>query len=442
VSNHLSRRGFLGLGAGTAAAALAGCSGFTPSSSSGGAGSTATAGKSLVFRWWGGDARNQAYTAALKIFTQKTGIAVTTQYSGYDGYFDKLNTEFAGGNPPDVFQMDTALVSTYATKNVLIDLSQYVPGTIQTSTLYAPLRTAGTVNGKNYGVASGSGYAPVLYDETVLNQLKIDLPKDTWTWDDFAAVTNEITKAWGSGKYGALDASNDDSGAFQPWLRQRGKDLYDSSGALAFDADDLTEWFTFWAGLRKTGAVCPTTLLANAGDASGTHPLIAGQIAMTTGWGLAQMQPLTQHTLKLVVVPRSSDGKTGQALNGGVLLSIPQKSTNPVGAAKLIDFFLTDTDGIKAMALTRGLPPSDKALNTLLPTLNASQKEDVTYGQYVAGQVTKDALPDAPVSPPGYGDVKTALDSAAKQVGFGKLTISAAVSQFFSDAKTALDNAK
>jgi multiple sugar transport system substrate-binding protein len=441
VSNNLSRRGFLGLGAGTAAAALAGCSGFTPKSTST-AGSTATAGKTLVFRWWGGDARNQAYQAALKIFTQKTGIAVTTQYSGYNGYFDKLNTEFAGGNPPDIFQMDTALVSTYASKNVLIDLSQYVPGTIQTSTLYAQLRTAGTVGGKNYGVASGSGYAPVLYDKTVLDTLKIDAPADSWTWDDFAVITNEISKAWGSGKYGALDASNDDSGAYQPWLRQRGKDLYTSAGVLGFDSADLTEWFTFWAGLRKTGAISPATLLANSGEASGTHPLIAGQVAMTTGWGLAQMQPLTQHTLKIVVVPRSSEGKTGQALNGGVLLSVPQKSTNPVGAAKLINFFLNDDDAIKAMGTTRGLPPSDKAKNLLLPTLTASQQEDVNYGQYVAAQAAKDGLAAAPVSPPGYGDVKTALDSAAKQVAFGKQSISAAVSQFFSDAKTALNNAK
>src|SRR6266536_5766825 len=114
---NLSRRGFLGIaGAGVASAALAGC-GFAPSSSDSGAG-----GNSLTFRWWGGNARNDAYQKAVKIFTQKTGITVTTQYSGYDGYFDKLNTEFAGGNPPDLFQMDTALVSTYAGRGVLTDL--------------------------------------------------------------------------------------------------------------------------------------------------------------------------------------------------------------------------------------------------------------------------------------------------------------------------------
>ena len=437
MPQNLTRRGFLGAaGAGIATAALSGC-GFAPADSGGGAANNA-----LTFRWWGGNARNDAYQKAVKIFTEKSGIAVTTQYSGYDGYFDKLNTEFAGGNPPDIFQMDTALVSTYAGRGVLTDLASYVPGTIGLDTLYAPLRGAGAVKGKTYGVPSGSGYAPVLYDQTVLEQLKIPVPSDEWTWQDFATITGEVAKAWGPGKYGAVDASKDDSGALQPWLRQRGKDLYTTDQVLGFGPDDLTEWFTFWEGLRKTGAICPPTLLASTDAATGNHPLIAGQVAMVTGWGIAQMQPLTQHKLKVVVIPRGADGKTGEALNGGVLLCIPVKSQNPAGAAKLIDFFVNDVDAIKTMGLQRGLPPSDKAKNTLSPTITAAENADVTYGEYVAAQVVKDALPAAPTAPPGYGDVKSALDSAAKQIAFGKVTIAAGVTQFFSDAKTALANAK
>jgi multiple sugar transport system substrate-binding protein len=94
------------------------------------------------------------------------------------------------------------------------------------------------------------------------------------------------------------------------------------------------------------------------------------------------------------------------------------------------------------MKLQRGLPPSDKAKNLLAPTATAPEKADMEFGEYVAAQVAKDALPTAPTAPPGYGDVKTALDSAAKQIAFGKTTIAAGVTQFFSDAKAALANAK
>jgi len=425
----------MGLGAGAAAAvALAGCSDFSSSSSG-------SSSDSLVFRWWGGTARNQAYESALKIFTQKTGIKVTAQYSGYDGYFEKLDTEFAGGNPPDVFQMDTALTSTYAAKGVLSSLATYIPGTIEINTLFTQLRTAGVVKSVDYGIASGSGYAPVLYNETVLGKLKISYPENSWTWDDFTTITNEVAKSWGSGKYGAMDASGDDSGAMQPWLRQRGKDLYTEAEQLGFDSDDLGEWWNYWAGLRKTGACCPADLVANYGNADSTNPFVSGSVAMTNGWGLSQIAPLMTDSLGEVVAPRGTNGKTGQALNGGVLLVIPTKSTNPSGAAKLIDFFLTDTDAIKIMGTQRGLPPSTLAEKILLPTVSASAKTDITYGDYVNQQVALDKLTTAPSSPPGYGDVKTALGNVSSEVAFGKLSVSAGVSSFFSQAKTALAQA-
>jgi multiple sugar transport system substrate-binding protein len=418
--SELSRRGFLGLGAGAAALAMAGCSDFTSSSSSSSSSDT------LVFRWWGGTARNEAYQSALKVFTQKTGIKVTAQYSGYNGYFDKLNTEFAGGTPPDVFQMDTALTSTYAAKGVLSDLSKYIPGTIALNTLFTQLRTAGTVKGVNYGIASGSGYAPVLYNETVLGKLKIAYPENSWTWDDFTAITNEVAKAWGSGKYGAMDASGDDSGAMQPWLRQRGKDLYTEAGELGFDSNDLGDWWNYWAGLRKTGACCPADLVANYGNADSTNPFVSGSVALTNGWGLSQIAPLMTASLGEIIVPRGTNGKSGQALNGG---------------AKLIDFFLTDKDAVKIMSTQRGLPPSTLAENELLPTLSSSAKTDVTYGDYVNQQVATDALANPPSAPPGYGDVKTALGNVSSAVAFGKQSVSGGVSSFFGQAKTILAQA-
>lgn len=433
--SELSRRGFIGLGAGAAALAMAGCSDFSSSSTSG------SSSDSLVFRWWGGTARNTAYESALKVFTQKTGIKVTAQYSGYDGYFDKLDTEFAGGNPPDVFQMDTALTSTYAAKGVLTSLSSYIPGTIALDTLFSQLQSAGVVKGVNYGIASGSGYAPVLYNETVLNKLKIAYPENSWTWDDFATITNEVAKGWGSGKYGAMDASGDDSGAMQPWLRQRGKDLYTADEQLGFDSDDLGEWWNYWAGLRKTGACCPADLVANYGNADSTNPFVSGSVAMTNGWGLSQIAPLMTDSLGEVIAPRGTNGKTGQALNGGVLLVIPTKSTNPSGAAKLIDFFLTDSDAIKIMGTQRGLPPSTLAEKILLPSVTPSEKTDITYGDYVNQQVALDKLSTTPASPPGYGDVKTALGNVSSEVAFGKLSVSAGVSSFFSQAKTAMAQA-
>jgi hypothetical protein len=59
-----------------------------------------------------------------------------------------------------------------------------------------------------------------------------------------------------------------------------------------------------------------------------------------------------------------------------------------------------------------------KAKNLLLPSLDAAQKRDVTYGEYVATEAGKDGLTDAPVSPPGYGDgILVTLPAIALVVG-------------------------
>ena len=391
--SDLSRRGLFGLGAGAAALAMAGCSDFTSSSSGSG---SSSAGGSLVFRWWGGTSRNEAYQSALKVFTQKTGIKVTAQYSGYNGYFDKLNTEFAGGTPPDVFQMDTALTSTYAAKGVLSDLSKYIPGTIPLDTLFTQLRTAGTVKGVNYGIASGSGYAPVLYNETVLGKLKIAAPGELLDLGRLHQHHQRGSEGRGLGQVrrdGRLGRRLGRDAAVAAPARQGPLHL---GGRARLRRGRPRRVLELLGGPAQDRRVLPADLVANYGNADSTNPFVAGSAALTNGWGLAQIAPLMTATLGEIIVPRGTNGKTGQALNGGVLLVIPTKSANPAGAAKLIDFFLTDTDAIKIMGTQRGLPPSTLAEKELLPTLSSSAKTDVTYGDYVNAQVAADKLADPP----------------------------------------------
>src|SRR6185312_15771052 len=85
--SDLSRRGFLRVGVAAAGAlALAGCAG-------GGGGSGGAA--SMQFAWWGSTARHNA-------------------------------TQPAGGNAPDVIQMDYSYIGEYARRGSLLDLGPYL----------------------------------------------------------------------------------------------------------------------------------------------------------------------------------------------------------------------------------------------------------------------------------------------------------------------------
>jgi multiple sugar transport system substrate-binding protein len=426
----LSRRAFLGV-AGTAAAAgalsLAGCS-------SGGSGDAA---KTVRMTWWGGDARNSAYLKSIDLFKKaNAGVTITPQYGGYDGYFDKFNTEVAGGKPADLVQMDTALFNGYVEKGVLLPLDQYLsPSSLP---LYKPLIAAGSVDGKFYGVSSGTGAALATYDLTVLRQIKIDPPADTWTWDDMAAKAKEIAKAMGSGKYGINDSGGDDEN-FVVFLRQRKKDLYTADGKLGFISADLEEWWTYWDEMRKSGACVPAKISTEARADDSALPILAGLAPLTLGTGLeVKLPPLTKNELHFAPAPTGPGGTEGNYLSAGVLLVVTKTSKAPAVAAKLAGWFATDPGTIKTMGITRGIPPSDLAVKELTPTLDAAQKRAVDCTALVAQRIEKAGLGNRVAAPAAGGQIKELMVRMNDEVGYGRLKVADAAKQFFEEGEKAL----
>lgn len=61
----------------------------------------------VEFFWWGGEARAKLTEQALDLYTsKKPHITITRTWQAFTGYYDKLATISAGGNAPDIFQID------------------------------------------------------------------------------------------------------------------------------------------------------------------------------------------------------------------------------------------------------------------------------------------------------------------------------------------------
>ena len=60
----------------------------------------------LRMLWWGGDNRHTPTLAALDNYTATTGIKVEGEYAGWDGYYQRIVTQLAGGTAPDLIQID------------------------------------------------------------------------------------------------------------------------------------------------------------------------------------------------------------------------------------------------------------------------------------------------------------------------------------------------
>lgn len=396
---------------------------------------------SLRMMWWGGEARTKAYQAALGAFGRAHGdIAVTTESSGYDGYFDKLNADIAGGTAPDLLQMDTALVSEYAGRDVLRPLDEYLGQSLDLSAYPEALLAAGKVNGKLYGVPSGTGGVLVTYDATVLKAVKAAPPTASWNWTDLLGYATKLTRTLGGKVYGVSDGGGDDAGAFQIFLRQRRKDLFTADGALGYAEQDLEEWLAYWDEMRRRRAAAPGDITSAAHNDSAKNPLINGRVAMTFGSGLEiSLPPLTDHELDFVPVPAGPSGSAeGQWLSGGVLLSSFARSERAKEAVEVISFLTNDEEAIKIMGLTRGIPPTDRARQIAAAQLAPAQQRALAATNVIATLVTA-AEAKAPPSPPkGAGQVKELLFQNNLAVAFKRKTVSAAVKSFFAGATSAL----
>jgi len=355
-------------------------------------------------------------------------------------YWDKLATQMAGGNAPDVINIDIARIGQYGAAGALQSLQKYIPDTIDTKPFDKNLLSQGQLKGEQFGIPVAMGAYSMGYDVTVLDQLGLEHPKETWTWTEFAALANEIRQKSGKKIYGAEDPSGD-TASLQIFLRGKGEDLY-KDGAPAFTADSLTEWFEYWAALRATGGTIPADIAAQAkyGDWP-TGPLVKKQAALAhihTPNLKGGFQDLTKNTIDITLPPRNTkDGKCGTFPAPSSYLSLNAKSQRADDAAKFINWFTNGEEAAKTLRLISGPPASASGREVLVKgsDLSASEKQMLAYTDLAL----KNAFAPPQAGPAASTAVGDLLLKTSQDIAFKKISIQQGVPKFIADATKTLD---
>jgi multiple sugar transport system substrate-binding protein len=239
----------------------------------------------LRVAWWGGDARQVATNAALDLIskTKLPGATFVGESQGRAQYVEKLATQMAGGNAPDLIQTASSDIAEF--KSVLLDLTPYIQsGALDISGIDAAMLEAqGVVDGKTLGIPFSICAQSVLANRTAFEKYGIDLPVNGWT----SAKYGEIAQAISDASNGAIKGSADDSSfdsPYQSWFQTRsGKTIWNSDGSRNDTPEDVEAWFEYWAGLRASGAVVPADVQAThvAGDNT-TSLVVTGRAALET----------------------------------------------------------------------------------------------------------------------------------------------------------------
>ena len=436
----INRRQFLiGAGGLAAAATTMGLAGCAPGSQ-GGSGSQGGGGgeggpTELALAWWGNPTRNKNTDAMIAEYMKANpNVKISAQPGEFSSYWDKLATQTAGGQAPDIIQMDMNYISEYGTRGALLDLkdvdtSKFVEGTVD----------SGKINDKLVGVNAGINSALFFANPKVFEKAKMDLPDDTtWTWDQAIEVGTEVASKGGV-PIGIAELFSHDA-AFGTFVRQHGKELFTPDG-LGFDVAEAQAWFELMLKAQKAKAIgTPEQITEEVAKPLDQKALVLGNAAMfwsnsnqleaisNAAGGDYLMEPLRGPSL----TGKATDRKTWY--KASMLWSASAKTQNPEAAVAWINWFANDQAAASIDKAERGIPPNSEILAAVESSLSPAQKRVAKYITDIAPEVG--TTPIAP--PPGGGTIAEVLTRHGTDVLFERTSPAEGAQKFVDELKSNL----
>lgn len=421
------------------AGSLAGCGGASTDSAAGGnsSGAQNAEGKTtLNVLWWGSQTRHEQTTAMLEKFEElNPDIDVVMDYSDWDGYWTKLPAQVAGGQTPDVFQMDYAYLSQYANNGVLAELDSYIAdGSLDMSNVEQNILDSGTVNGKVYAISTGTNAPVMLYRKDLVDELGLELPMNpTLTqYMDVAKAVYEATGLRDTFITGCTSAN------LNFYLRNYGMNFFNDEGnGLGFDDPQyiVDMWELALKAQEEGWGLKP-------GEGTSTT---AFDSMVVEAWSRQQnsnelqaYRDATGKDISMVMIPTMEDATTPNSyLKPAMYWCVGADSDVKDAAVRFINFFTNNTECYDIVGIERAVPISSEMREYVAPNLDEVSQEAVDFIDYVSQPDKTSPImnPDPAVG----NEVDELMDQYSEQVRYGEITdLQAAAQQFMDEANQIL----
>lgn len=378
--------------------------------------------------WWGGDSENESINAVLDAFTDETGVDVLREAQPWDGYWDRLATQTAGGNAPDLIMQAGSQIPDYASRGTLLDLTAV--DELDAGAIDEGLQQFGAVGDELYGVVAAANAMGLVANEDLLIEAGVSLPEGEYTWDDLADVANSASDALGDDVWGIHDAGGDLI-MFILMVRDDGRQFYNDDGSVNATPEDLSTWFEYWDDLREAGGAPPADVTAEGQGVLPNSPLAQERSAMAFGW----TQDYVAYTRVLdadlsLSLPPYNTANPSLWMNAASLWSVSAETENVGAAVEAINYMTNSEDAIGTLGVSLGLPPTQEARAQLAGTLTSSEDAAMEYMDVVAETST----PLNRLWPGGFAELRSLMSDLNEAVAFGSTSIPDAVDEFFDRA--------
>lgn len=264
---------------GAAGLVLAGCSTATSNDSNAGKGTGAvkepTKPVTVTFESWVGSQPDMKKFAS-DFHKLHPNITIKFQNVSADTAAQKLTTQIAGGNPPDVAYVDASNTSDFASRDALVNLDNYIGRSkiVKMSDYVDAFKTFVTYDNHTYGLPFDGESTGLFYRKDLFAAAGISHPPRTWA--EFEADAKKLTIP-SKKQYGYEVFAPEAAYYWYPWLYQAGGDLLSANGKdVTFTSAAAKKAANFYVGLAKYSP--PDYLNSNSYD--GRVAFAQGQTAM------------------------------------------------------------------------------------------------------------------------------------------------------------------
>jgi multiple sugar transport system substrate-binding protein len=224
--------------------------------------------------WVGGDPTMKKMAA--DFHKLHPNITIKFQNVSADNASQKLTTQIAGGNPPDVAYVDASATADFASRQALVNLDDYIArsSVVKLDDYVDAFKTFVTYDGHVWGLPIDGESTGLFYRKDMFAAAGIDAPPKTW--DEFKADVVKLTDP-ANKKYGYEVFAPESAYYWYPWLYQAGGDLLSDDGkTITFDSADAQKAANFYVDLAKYS---PKDYL-NSNSYDGRVAFAQGQVAM------------------------------------------------------------------------------------------------------------------------------------------------------------------
>ena len=245
---------------------LAACGGSGGSAGSGGSGGSG--GKVRVAFW-----DNNQLAGLQQIadeWSAESGVEVEFTVMDWSSYWTMLEAGVSGGEMPDVFWMHSAYADKFMGADVLLELDDRIAAdsSIDMSNYLEGVTNLYTMNGHYYAMPKDHDTIGVIYNKAIFDKYGVDYPTNDWTWDDYAAIAQEISaKGEADGVYGTYcnTGSNQDTW-YNIVYAFGGKIISDDRKSSGYDDPNTLKAMQFIVDEILPGCPSPDSMASTGGD--------------------------------------------------------------------------------------------------------------------------------------------------------------------------------